>query len=159
MTARPMASITSGNAESGSKRDPPTPAQLTAHFRGKFEDLASAGCDATGVLFFGDSDIEYWDVTAAFPGQRLQHCGETVMRTRRGGADGTAIRHAHIRHPHISAAHTSVMRAHATRTAHHFGKTVMRILLKTAPPGADAGPSRRVARVWFCIAKPFEAHW
>jgi quinol monooxygenase YgiN/lysophospholipase L1-like esterase len=70
-----MASITSGNAESGSKRDPPTPAQLTAHFRGKFEDLASAGCDATGVLFFGDSDIEYWDVTAAFPGLRLQHCG------------------------------------------------------------------------------------
>jgi hypothetical protein len=56
---------------------------------------------------------------------------------------------------HLSCAHPSL----APLTTYHFGKTVMRILLKTAPPGADAGPSRRVARVWFCIAKPFEAHW
>ena len=45
------------------------------HFRRRFEELASAGCEDTGVLFYGDSDIEYWDVATAFPDLRLQRCG------------------------------------------------------------------------------------
>ena len=35
---------------------------------------------------------------------------------------------------------------------HHFGKSVILILL-------NALVRLSVARVWFCIAAPFEAHW
>jgi lysophospholipase L1-like esterase len=62
-------------AGEATKRPRPTPEQVAAFFAERLGETAGVGCESTGVLFFGDSDISNWDVWAAFPSLRLARCG------------------------------------------------------------------------------------